>query len=119
MEAVNSVLVSQKKLEFLLKMGKNFNFVSEKYSLTKQELFEAIFDHVYYYHHQSRHDEGKLLVATLKHPDPRVTLLSSRQCPSEDLETFKRNFATRVIYYLSREVCAKDFTVIFTIEKTI
>lgn len=110
----DAVITAKKDGEFLLKMGKNFNSVAEKYSMKRSELFAAIFDQ-YLDFANFPMGENRLLVATVKHPDPRVTLLISRQSPGESLDRFKWNFAQRVERYLTSDRCEKDFPVILAI----
>ena len=112
--AAFSVIVVQNKFEFRLKMVKNFNLTADKYSLTKRELFVAIFDEILA---SAEFESKENLVVTLKHVEPRVTLLISRQNPAENVDHFKLNFARRVERYLTSNRCEKDFYVIFAIDE--
>ena len=112
--ALSRIIVERKNREFLLKMGKNFNSISELFLVGKSKLFVAIFDQLLL---SANFVKCENLVVTIKYPDPRVTLLGTRQIPPESVEAFKWNFARRVERYLTSNRCEKDFVVIFTIDQ--
>ena len=86
--ALSSVIVERKNRQFLLKMGKNFSTTAENFLMGRSKLFVAILDHLI---KSAKCDESKQhqLVVTLKHPEPRVTLLLARQNPLESVEAFE------------------------------
>ena len=116
MDAV-SLLVKRKNLsQFSLKLGKEFNDVAQEYALSDLELFSKIFDHVLSATGlEATH--GVKLVATVKYPEPRVTLLLVRKHAREDIAIFKQNFVAQAVHYLTCKQSQKQLELIMSVER--
>jgi hypothetical protein len=108
--AVASILEMTKSGEFLLKMGKNVSEVTEKYQLTRAELFAMVFDDIL---KKSSAESAVEVGISVKYPDPRVTLLTLHK--NEGMEIFKEKFVNMVVRYLTSEKSLKPFNLILTL----
>ena len=108
--AVASILEMTKSGEFLLKMGKNVSEVTEKYQLTRAELFAMVFDDIL---KKSSAESAVEVGISVKYPDPRVTLLTLHK--NEGMEIFKEKFVNMVVRYLTSEKSLKPFDLLLTL----
>ena len=118
MDAVFELIERKNSSQFLLKLGNDFNEVARNWSLTDTELFSNIFDHILSASTGFGVNGAKLL-AVIKYPDPRVTLLCVRKNASENIEIFKQNFVTQAVHYFTNTASEsqKSLELIMSIER--
>ena len=117
MEAALQIVKYRNSGQFLLKLGKTFNVIAEKYCLSNEELFSLVFDQALAL--ADLEDGRNSLVTSVKYPEPRVTLFVLRKEAGEDMNVYKQNFVAQAVRYLTstskRE--AKAFDLILCIER--
>ena len=118
MENAVVLLVKQKSAsQFQFILGKEFHKVAKEHSHSENELCSLMFDYVLSLTGLSGDDGAGKLVATLKYPEPRVTLLLVRKQACESMLLFRQNFVAQAMRYLINKQGEKSLELVMSVEQ--